>query len=97
MGEESYVIWLDERTYIAVDFFTVSGQVVSFVVRLMKIGADGDRILSRFDTVHGTPHQDLLTPQGNLAKKDWLDHLSNNTALNYAIDHFKTHFRDYAG
>jgi hypothetical protein len=53
--------------------------------------------LSRFDTAHGLPHHDLLTPKGNLAKKVWWEHLNNNSALNYAIDHFKTHDQVYAG
>jgi hypothetical protein len=97
MGAENYVIWLDGRTYIAVDFVTVRGRVVAFVVRLMRIDPAGDRVLSRFDTAHGLPHHDLLTPKGNLAKKVWLDHLNNTAALNYAIDHFKAHHQDYPG
>jgi hypothetical protein len=95
MGEENFIIWLDPRTYIAVDFLTVDGKVVTFVVRLMRIEASGDRVLSRFDTAHGRPHHDLLTAKGNLAKKVWMDELSFDDALSYAIKHFKEHHADY--
>jgi hypothetical protein len=95
MGEENFVIWLDERTYVAVDFVTVKGRVVTFVVRLMRIDPSGDRVLSRFDTAHGLPHHDLLTPKGNLARKVWLDELSFDDALGYAINHFKEHHENY--
>jgi hypothetical protein len=97
MGHESFTIWLNERRYIVVSFTTVDGDVVSFVVRLMTCDPAGDRVLSRFDTAHGTAHQDLLTPGGNLRHKDWLSHLTFNQALKHAIDHFKIHHEDYEG
>ena len=52
-------------------------------------------MLSRFDTAHGRPHHDLLTAKGNLAKKVWMDELSFDDALSYAIKHFKEHHADY--
>src|SRR5262245_59845467 len=69
VGHESYLIWLNERRYIAVEFPTVQGEVVSFLVRLMVCSQSGDRVLARFDTAHGIAHQDLLTPGGNLREK----------------------------
>ncbi len=97
MGHESFIIWINDRRYIAVEFTTVQGEVVSFVVRLMACSADGDRILSRFDTAHGTAHHDLLTEHGNLREKRWMADLSFNQALDYAINHFKAHHEDYPG
>ncbi|MBI4624388.1 MAG: hypothetical protein HY736_14380 [Verrucomicrobia bacterium] len=97
MGEENFVIWLDERTYITVEFLTLRGSVVSFIVRLMRKDSRGDSILSRFDTAHGTPHQDLLTPSGNLKRKEWMLDASLNEALTRAIRHFKAHHEDYQG
>jgi hypothetical protein len=97
MGEENFIIWLNERTYVAVDFATFRGRVVTFVVRLMRTDPAGDRVLSRFDTAHGLPHHDLLTPKGNLAKKVWLDARSFDDALSHAIKHFKEHHADYEG
>jgi hypothetical protein len=97
VGHESYIVWLDEHRYIAVEFTTVHGEVVSFLVRLMACFRDGDRILSRFDTAHGIAHQDLLTAEGKLRGKRWLPELTFNEALDHAIEHFKTHHEDYRG
>jgi hypothetical protein len=96
MGHESFIIWTNDRRYVAVELTTVQGEVVSFVVRLMTCAAGGDRILSRFDTAHGIPHQDVLTRSGNLREKRWLTDLNFNQALHYAISHFKAHHEDYA-
>ena len=96
VGHESFIIWLEGARYIAVDFTTVQGKVVSFVVRLMACSDGGDRILSRFDTAHGVAHQDVLTAGGNLCEKFWLRDLSFDEALEYAIDYFKTRHEDYA-
>jgi len=52
VGHESFIIWIDEHRYIAVELTTVQGEVVSSVVRLMICSGDGDRILSPFDTAH---------------------------------------------
>lgn len=97
VGQESFVIWLNERRYIAVEFTTVQGEVVSFVVRLVACSPEGDRTLSRFDTAHGVPHQDVLTARGNLREKLWLPHLDFDAALRHAISHFKAHHEDYPG
>jgi len=96
MGRESYIIWLNEHRYIVVEFNTVQGTVVSFLVRLMAASEGGDRILSRFDTAHGIAHHDLLTAGGNLREKLWLSEMSFNVALKHAIDHFKAHHEDYS-
>jgi len=95
MGHESFIIWINEWRYIAVEFTTVQGEVVWFVVRLMTCAAGGDRILSRFDTAHGIPHQDVLTRSGNLREKRWLMEFNFNLALDYAINHFKTRHEEY--
>ena len=97
VGQEFFVIWLNEHRYIAVEFTAVQGEVVSFIVRLMACSDGGDRILSRFDTAHGIAHQDLLTADGNLREKLWLPDLSFNAALKHAIDHFKARHEDYPG
>jgi hypothetical protein len=71
MGEENFIIWLNERTYVAVDFATFRGRVVTFVVRLMRTDPAGDRVLSRFDTAHGLPHHDLLTDLPVSSERDF--------------------------
>lgn len=37
MSERDYLIWLNESTYIKIDFTIVRGRVISFVVRLMLL------------------------------------------------------------
>jgi len=56
MPEKLYTLWLDDLTFVHVEFLTVRGRVVSFVVRLMR--ETGDRWINvvRYDTAHGVPH-----------------------------------------
>ncbi len=97
MAYKFFVIWLNEHRFIAVTFTTVQGEVISFVVLLMTRSADGDRIISRFDTAHGIAHQDVLTSHGNLSKKHWLSEMTFDQALAHAINHFKAHHQNYPG
>ena len=53
MPEKSYIIWLDELTYIVVECITVDGRVVCFVVRLMRKFNEIEKCIARYDTAHG--------------------------------------------
>jgi hypothetical protein len=72
MAKKIYEMWLDDRTYIVVDFDTVRERLVAFVVRLMLITATGAVDVARYDTAHGTPHRDMTNRSGRVISKDWL-------------------------
>ena len=56
MPEKLYTLWLDDLTFVHVEFLTVRGRVVSFVVRLMRETGDLWINVVRYDTAHGVPH-----------------------------------------
>ena len=95
MPRKSYLVWLDERTYVEVEFVTVKGRIVSFVVRLMRI--EGDQIFGvvRYDTAHGMPHRDIVDRNGRLIRKEWLTNKTFEQALSYAKDDLQTNSQAY--
>jgi hypothetical protein len=93
--QRDFVIWLDEQTYIAIDFATVQGVVVSFVVRLMIDTPGGEFNVARYDTAHGTPHLDIISPKNKVLSKEWLTNLDFQAALQYGIEDFKTNYEKY--
>jgi|GEM_PF-608499 len=95
MPEKDFVIWLDDKTYIAVDFTTVQGVMVSFVIRLMLITEDGEHNVARYDTAHGTPHRDIVSPANRVTQKDWLTDLEFHDAMAYGIGDFKQNHGNY--
>ena len=97
MPRKSYLVWLDERTYVEVEFVTVKGRIVSFVVRLMRI--EGDQIFGvvRYDTAHGMPHRDILDRKGRLLRKDWLAEMTFDQALNHAKKDLFSNYEKYLG
>ncbi|MHB8523865.1 MAG: DUF7718 family protein [Limisphaerales bacterium] len=84
MPQKDYIIWLDDQTYVRVDFVTVSGRVVSFVVSLMRAKDEKLTSIVRYDTAHGMPHRDLLDRRGRVVRKDWLPEMPFDQALTHA-------------
>lgn len=95
MPTKRYIVWLDGDTYIVVNFQSVQGKVTSFVVRLMYIRDGVDTDLARYDTAHGRPHLDVVSPSGRLRQKDWLDDPSFDNALTSAINDFKSNYEKF--
>ncbi len=95
MPRKSYLVWLDERTYVEVEFVTVKGRIVSFVVRLMRV--EGDEVFGvvRYDTAHGMPHRDIVDRKGRLLRKDWLGEMTFDQALNHAKEDLFTNYEKY--
>lgn len=73
----------------------VEGRVVGFVVRLIHTRADEERDLARYDTAHGLPHLDLLTREGKLREKRWIEELTFEQSLNAAIEDFEQNCEKY--
>ena len=81
--------------FVAVDFATAQGRVISFVVRLMVIEDDDEYSIARYDTAHGSPHRDRLDRRGALVEKEWLAGLDLDSALNFAVEDFKENYERY--
>ena len=71
------------------------GRVVGFVVRLIHIRGEKEWDLARYDTAHGLPHLDLLTREGKVKEKRWIEGLSFGQALNLAIEDFRQNHEKY--
>ncbi len=95
MPQKDFVIWLGENTYIAVDFTTVQGIMISFVIRLMFITEEGEHNVARYDTAHGTPHRDIVSHANRVIQKDWLTDLEFHAAMAYGIADFKKNHENY--
>ena len=95
MSEKDFFIWLDDRSYLNVNFTTVRGRVVSFVVRLMLVTDKGDMNVARYDTAHGIPHRDVLDSRGCLVRKDWLLNVAFDEALKYAKEDLMRNYERY--
>ena len=95
MPERTYNIWLDEKSYLVVEFTTVDGRVVSFVVRLMLVESGSEKCVARYDTAHGCPHLDVVDTQGRLREKKWLLGMSLAEALRFAIDDLRSSYASY--
>ena len=73
---------------------SLAGQIVSFVVRLMK-RADPDVNIARYDTAHHMPHRDVLGRRKGQLRKDWLAGMSLKDALQFAINDLRLHYERY--
>jgi len=95
MPDKAYRIFLEKGFVIAVSIEMIEGRVVGFVVRLIYIQGEEERDLARYDTAHGLPHLDLLTREGKIKEKRWIEWLSFGEALNVAIADFKQNYEKY--
>ena len=73
----------------------MEGEILAFVVRLVHIVGAEHRSVARYDTAHGRPHRDLVSPRGRLRNKSWLRNADFKEALTYAIDDFKRNHEAY--
>jgi len=89
MPEKEFQIWIDAATAIRIRRFTQSGRLASFAV-ILVILHDGEWIdISRFDTAHGCPHQDILGKSAGLLQKVWYDDLTSKEVFALAINTFR--------
>ncbi len=95
MPEKLYTRWLDDRTFIHVEFLTIRGRIVSFVVRLMTQLSDRWINVVRYDTAHGLPHRDILDQHGRVIRKDWLTNTTFEEALTQAKNDLVQNYESY--
>jgi hypothetical protein len=95
MPQKDFVNWLTEDIFFVVDYETIGGRIVSFVVRLMVLHDGNLYNIARYDTAHGTPHRDILSKSHAVIEKNWLFDMEFDAALTYAIQDFKENYENY--
>ena len=95
MPEKLYTIWLDDLTFVHVEYWTVRGKIVSFVVRLMRLNGEQWLNIVRYDTAHGQPHRDILDRRGRVLRKDWLTGMPFEGALTLAKNDLTQNHESY--
>jgi hypothetical protein len=95
MPQKDFQIWLTDKIYLVVDYETIDGRIVAFVVRLMLIQDEHLYNVARYDTAHGTPHRDIMSRSNNILEKNWLTQMEFDSALTYAINDFKENYAQY--
>lgn len=95
MPEKDFIIWLNEETFIKVDFVTIDGRMVAFLVALMWDCAGQRFNVARYDLAHGVPHRDENSRRGRLLAKTWFPSDKPEVVLEHAIKDFKKNYESY--
>jgi hypothetical protein len=67
--EKSYVQIVDAKNRIRVRFKKYRGRIVEFVVQYETLVSAQWQPVIRYDTAHGSPHTDVMKPDGTRGKK----------------------------
>ncbi len=70
---------------------TYKGRIASFSVALIF----EDECITRYDTVHGFAHRDVLGRKSALIEKRICENLTNRQAFEHAIRDLETNFRNH--
>jgi hypothetical protein len=93
--ETEYRLELSINTQSYVYFKTEKRQVLEFVVKLSSMFENKKYEILRYDSGHNYPHKDILNKDGQVIRKVWFRHLSNNEALKKATDDVESNFETY--
>ena len=69
MPSKLYTIWLNPTTYIVVDFQSLEGEILAFVVRLVRVVSDEHLDVARYDTAHAVRTATWYRFVGDCGKK----------------------------
>ena len=95
MPRKEWIIPLTPAVWIEIERITVAGRNVGFrVVMLAEIEAR-THCVARYDTAHGTPHQDILGLRGGTLAKHWFFESSREEVFQYAIRDLQSHAEEY--
>lgn len=81
--------------FLLVSRLTVNGRVRKFRVVLLAEKGGCLRCLTRYDTAHGYPHQDILDKDENTLAKIIIPTDDLDEAFHHAINDLKTHAHRY--
>jgi hypothetical protein len=83
------------NTQSCIYFEVEKGQVINFVVKLYSIIENKKYEILRFDSGHNHPHKDILNKDGQVIRKVWFRHLSNNEVLTKALFDIRNNFEKH--
>jgi hypothetical protein len=95
MPDKEWEIALADGIFLLVSRLTVNGRVKKFRVVLLSEKEGVLRCLTRYDTAHGYPHQDILDKDENTIAKIIIPTDSLDTAFHHAINDLKTNAHRY--
>ena len=95
MPEKNYRIYLDDENAIFVYVETVSGEVTSFVIKLLILIEGVEYEVLRYDSGHDMSHIDILDSEGETVQKIWLPYLDFGKALTHAKKDIKLNYQFY--
>ena len=82
--QQRWTKWLTGYDRVEVRIRTSGKEVLGFAVQYLAEMAGTWHAVVRFDTAHGGPHLDILTP-GGIKETIRLEELDNRDALTYAL------------
>ena len=96
MSHRFFVVPVDDRLVIEVEYSMKDGIPLPFVVRLMTEWEEEKICVSRFDSSHREepPHQDIMGLRQGLLEKVFYPELDYRDTVAYAITEFKSHGQD---
>ena len=89
MPQKVFEIVINPTTVIRVFQHSHLGRLVRFSVVLLILQDEGWIDVGRFDSAHGTPHQDILGKTKGLRSKLWYDDLTAKQVFALAISTFR--------
>lgn len=95
MPYKEWEIPLADGMVLLISRLTVNGRVRKFRVVLLAGKGGRLRCLTRYDTAHGYPHQDILDKDENTLAKIVIPTDDLDEAFHHAINDLKTHASRY--
>ncbi len=94
MAEKYYLDRFEEEYRIRVEIETERGQVLDFIVQLECFIGEIWYPVVRYNCAHGTPHRDVLHPDGSV-QKEWYSAEEPSEVLTRAIQDIKANYAFY--
>ena len=94
MAEKYYLDRFEEEYRIRVEIETERGAVLDFIVQLECFIGEIWYPVARYNCAHGTPHRDVLHPDGSV-QKEWHSGEEPSEVLTRAIQDIKANYAFY--
>lgn len=95
IAEDEFELDDQGREWLRIRVFSTGGPMTGFTVQY-ETTISGKRVaVTRYDTAHGRPHQDILNRRGKVIEKRWLDGLTLVEALELGRRDLLANWRRY--